>query len=281
MVAKFPLPRSRTILLRVVRVLAVVYGLLIVVLLLLENTLLYPAPKFPEGDWKAPYLNHEEVEFHSADGTKLYGWLVQQHDAPRAVLVSCHGNGDCLGYLGPYLAELRDKYQVTVFAFDYRGYGKSEGSPSEVGILADGHAAQQWVAQRLRMPPSDIVLMGRSRGGGVAVDLAVKNGARGLILQNTPSSMPDAAALIYWFAPVHRLMRNRYDSVSKIGPYQGPVLMSHGTADTLVPMALGRKLFDAVTSKNKRFFEIHNGGHNDPEPPEYEAALNEFLESLP
>lgn len=256
------------------------YCLFLVLLLFLENTLLYPAPRYPQGDWKAPYLGHEEVEFASADGTKLCGWLVE-HPSPQAVVLYCHGNGDCLGYLGPYLFELREKYQLTVFAFDYRGYGKSEGSPSEAGILADGHAAQQWLAQRLNIRPDQIVLMGRSLGGGVAVDLAVKNGARGLILQNTPTSIPDAAARIYWFAPVHLLMRNRYDSVSKIGRYEGPVLMSHGTADTLVPLALGRKLFAAVTSPHKRFFEIDNGGHNDPEPPEYEAALEEFLASLP
>jgi fermentation-respiration switch protein FrsA (DUF1100 family) len=248
--------------------------------LLIENTLLYPAPRYPEGDWTASYLRREEVDFASADGTQLHGWLVE-HDDPQAVLLYCHGNGDCLGYLGPYLQELRDKYRLTVFAFDYRGYGKSRGSPSEAGILADAHAAQRWLAERTGLKPDEIVIMGRSLGGSVAVDLAANNGARGLILQNTPSSMPDAAANLYWFVPVHWLMKNRYDSLAKIGRYQGPVLLSHGTADTLVPIALGRKLFEAVKSENKRFFEIHNGGHNDLEPPEYEEALAEFLAALP
>ena len=123
--------------------------------------------------------------------------------------------------------------------------------------------------------------MGRSLGGGVAVDLAAKNGARGLILQNTPTSMPDAAAYRYWFAPVHWLMKNRYDSLSKIGRYRGPLLMSHGNADTLVPYELGHKLFAAAKSESKRFFAIDGGGHNDPEPPEYDAVLDEFLTSLP
>lgn len=264
---------------RLVRVAALIYGGLIVLLLLLENYLLYPAPKFPAGDWQAPYLGQEEVSFAAADGTPLVGWLVE-HPSPRGVLLYCHGNGDCLGYLGPHLYDLREKHQLTVFAFDYRGYGKSGGSPSEAGILSDGHAAQQWLAARLNMRPDEIVLMGRSLGGGVAVDLAVNNGARGLILQNTPSSIPDAAARIYWFAPVHWLMRNRYDSAAKIGRYQGPVLISHGVDDSLVPLALGRKLFANVTSEHKRFFEIAGGGHNDPEPPEYNAVLSEFLASL-
>src|SRR5262249_21902684 len=179
------------------RTTAVGYCGVLLLLLLLENALLYPAPKFPEGDWKAPFLDHEDVHFTSADGTKLHGWLAE-HSNPRAVLMYCHGNGDCVGYLGPLMQELRDKHQLTVFAFDYRGYGKSEGSPSEAGILADGHAAQVWLAGRTIRKPTDIVLMGRSLGGGVAVDLAAKNGARGLILQNTPTSMPDAAAYMYW-----------------------------------------------------------------------------------
>jgi fermentation-respiration switch protein FrsA (DUF1100 family) len=268
--------------LKVLRMAALIYCVLLLVLLFVENRLLYPAPAYPNpnGDWNATYLPHEDIEFTSADGTKLHGWLVE-HEQPRAVILYCHGNGDCLGYLGWYLKELRDKQRVTIFAFDYRGYAKSEGSPSEAGVIADGHAAQQWVAERMRMKPEEIVLMGRSLGGAVAVDLAATNGARGLILQNTATSIPDAAALIYWFAPVHWLMKNRYDSLSKIGRYQGPVLQSHGKRDTLVPIALGRKLFDAVPSTHKRFFVIDNGGHNDPEPPSYDVALDEFLGSLP
>jgi fermentation-respiration switch protein FrsA (DUF1100 family) len=274
------LPRLPRYGLTALRTTAVSYCGVLLLLLFLENTLLYPAPKCPEGDWEAPYLSREDVDFTSADGTKLHGWFVE-HANPRAVVLYCHGNGDCLGYLGPFLQELRDKHQVSVFAFDYRGYGKSEGTPGEAGILADGDAAQRWVAQRTGRQLSDIVLMGRSLGGGVAVDLAAKNGARGLILQNTPSSMPDAASYMYWFAPVHLMMKNRYDSVSKIGNYAGPILLSHGTADTLVPFALGQKLFNAVKSPAKHFFKIEGGGHNDPEPPEYEAALTSFLVALP
>jgi uncharacterized protein len=268
--------------LRILRLAAVIYCVLLLVLLFLENALLYPAPQFPDprGDWQATYLPHEDVTFASADGTKLNGWLVE-HKQPRAVVLYCHGNGDCLGYLGWYLKELRDRQRVTVFAFDYRGYAKSEGTPSEEGLIADGHAAQKWLAERLNMKLDQIVLMGRSLGGCVAVDMAANNGARGLILQNTTTSIPDAAAMIYWFAPVQWLMKNRYDSLSKIGRYHGPVLMSHSADDTLIPIALGQKLFDAVPNAKKRFVSFTNGGHNDAEPPSYDTALDEFLESLP
>jgi fermentation-respiration switch protein FrsA (DUF1100 family) len=248
-------------------------------LLFLENTLLYPAPKYPAGDWQATFLPHEDVHFASADGTKLHGWLVE-HPEARAAVLYCHGNGDCVGYLGPYLQELRDQQRITIFAFDYRGYGRSEGSPGEQGILEDSHAAQLWLAERLKIKPADVVLMGRSLGGGVAVDLAARNGARGLILQSTFTSMPDAAACHYPWAPVHWLMKNRYDSLTKIKQYSGPLLASHGDCDDLVPLDLGRKLFDAAPGA-KQFFEVPGCNHNDAEPPEYNEALDQFLDTLP
>lgn len=260
------------------RIVAVSYLLVLLLLLFLENTLVYPAPKYPEGDWDASYLPHEDVWFHSADGTKLHGWLVE-HPEPRAAILYCHGNGDCVGYLGPYLQQLRDNHQVTIFAFDYRGYGRSEGAPGEAGILQDGHAAQMWLAERLNIHPSDVVLMGRSLGGGVAVDLAAKNGARGLILQSTFTSLPDAAAVLYPWAPVGWLMKNRYDSLSKISGCNCPILVSHGQTDNLVPYSHSRQLFEAAPGP-KTFVDL-DGGHNDEESAEYYLALDRFLHNLP
>lgn len=257
---------------------AVVYLVILLVLLLLENAMLYPAPKYPDGDWEATWLEHEDVEFVSEDGTRLHGWYVP-HPQPRAVMLYAHGNGEHVAYLGPYLKELRDRQKLSVFAFDYRGYGRSEGKPSEAGILADGHAAQLWLAERTGKKPNEIVLMGRSLGGGVVVDLAAKNGARGLILQNTFTSLPDAAARLYRWAPVRLLMKNRYDSLSKICNYPGPVLISHGTADELVPYELGQRLFEACPGR-KEFFSIEGGGHNTAEKTDYDDVLDRFLDSL-
>ncbi len=263
---------------RIVRLLAVAYLLVLLLLLLLENTLIYPAPKYPLGDWEADYFDHEDVCFTSADGTKLHGWLVE-HPEPRAVVLYAHGNGENVAYLGPYLKQLSEELRLTIFAFDYRGYGRSEGSPSEQGILEDAAAAHTWLAQRTSLPANQIVLMGRSLGGGVAIDLAAKNGARGLIVQNTFTSLPDAAAWHYPWAPVRWLMRNRYDSLSKIVRYEGPLLASHGTADEVVPFALGQKLFAAAPGR-KKFFTIEGRGHNDPEPREYYRVLHRWLDSL-
>ena len=265
--------------LRVLRGVAVAYCLVLLLLLWLENSLLYPAPVYPAGDWEAEYLPHEDVYFNSADGTKLHGWYVE-HPQPRAIILYAHGNGEHVAYLGPYLKEMRDERQVSIFAFDYRGYGRSEGAPEEQGILADGYAAQQWLTKRSGLRPDELVLMGRSLGGGVVVDLASKSGARGLVLQNTFTSVPDAAAYLYPWAPVRWLMKNRYDSLSKINNYSGPLLISHGTADTLVPIALSRRLYEAASGR-KEFYVIEGGDHNALEPAEYAVALDRFLDSLP
>jgi hypothetical protein len=263
---------------RIVRLVAVVYLLVLLLLLLLENTLIYPAPKYPLGDWEADYFEHEDVWFTSADGTKLHGWLVE-HPEPRAVVLYAHGNGENVAYLGPYLKQLSEELRLTILAFDYRGYGRSEGSPGEQGILEDAAAAHAWLAQRTGLPANQIVLMGRSLGGAVAIDLAASSGARGLIVQNTFTSLPEAAAWHYPWAPVRWLMRNRYDSLAKIARYEGPLLASHGTADEVVPFALGQKLFAAAPGR-KEFFRIEGRGHNDPEPREYYRVLDRWLDSL-
>jgi uncharacterized protein len=249
------------------------------VLLTLENSLLYPCPKYPAGDWLATYLPHEDVFFASADGTRLHGWFIE-HPTPQAVVLYLHGNGDHVAFLGPYLKILRDELRLSLFAIDYRGWGRSEGRPAEAGIMADARAAHDWLLNRTGLSAAQVVLFGRSLGGGVAVDLAAERGARGIVLQNTFTNIPDVAARLFPWIPVRLLMTNRYDSLSKIGQYEGPAFFSHGTDDTLVPYELGRKLYDA-TPGPKEFFVIAGGGHNSPEPPEYYGELDRWLSTLP
>ena len=146
--------------LRGLKIAAVAYCLVLLVLLYLENMLVYPAPRYPEGDWQATWLEHEDVYFNSADGTKLHGWYIE-HPQPKAVVLYCHGNGTHVAYMAEFLAEMRDKFQVSIFAFDYRGYGRSEGKPAEKGILEDADAAQEWLAKRAGIETKDVVLMGR------------------------------------------------------------------------------------------------------------------------
>lgn len=248
-----------------------------------EESLLFHPARYPDGDWHPPGVEFEDAWFTSVDGVRLHGWYVP-HPNPRAVVLFCHGNAGNLTDRAATLRLLHDRVGVSVMIFDYRGYGRSEGTPSEAGILADGRAARAWLARRVNIPESEIVLMGRSLGGAVAVDLAADGGARALVLESTFSSVPDVAAahvpvLPASVVPARLLMRTRLDSAAKIGRYRGPLLESHGDADTVVPYKLGRRLFEAA-NEPKRFITLPGADHNDPPPTAYYQTLAAFLAGL-
>ena len=264
---------------RLLTIVVVFYLMVIVLMIFLENFLVYPGATFGGGDWQPTGMEYEDAFFASDDGTQLHGWYCE-HSSARAHVLLCHGNGENVAQMRPFLDELRAEYQISVFAFDYRGYGRSEGKPHEAGVIADGHAAQAWLAQRAGIEPDQVVILGRSLGGGVAVDLAARNGARGLVLERTFTSLPDAAARLYPWIPVRLLMRNKFDSLSKMSQYAGPLLQSHGTSDTIVPFDLGQQLFAASPSDRKHFVAMPGVGHNGPSTFEYLAALQEFFQAL-
>jgi uncharacterized protein len=265
---------------RVARVPLIAYLIVVVMIAAFERWLVYPAPPPNGADWVAADLPHEDVYFDAADGTVLNGWFVE-HPAPRAVVLFAHGNGEHVARLAPTLRMLRDRAGVTVFAWDYRGYGRSQGKPSEKNLLADARIAQLWLAHRAGVRSEDIVLYGRSLGGAVAVGLAAEHPVRGMVLERTFASMVDTAAFHFPWLPVRWLMRNKYPSAERIAAYQGPLLQSHGTADRIVPFEMGKRLFDAAPSTTKRFYVVEDGDHNGPQPDAYYDALGEFLDSLP
>jgi aldose 1-epimerase len=164
---------------------------------------------------------------------------------------------------------------ASVLIFDYRGYGRSQGTPSEPGIMADARAARTWLAARAGLSENQIVLLGESIGCAVAVDLAA-DGARALVLQNAFSTLPDVAAHHYPCLPVRWLMRTRLDCLGKIGGYHGPLLQSHAERDSIVPIQLGRRLFEAA-HEPKQFLVIAHRDHNDSLPPDYYHELAAFL----
>jgi uncharacterized protein len=155
----------------------------------IEKSLVFAPSPYPAGDWQPAGLAFEDAFFTAADGSRLHGWYVP-HTQPRAVVLFCHGNAGNVALWADVLRILHDRMGVTAMGFDYRGYGRSEGTPSETGVLADGRAARTWLAHRAGIPEKQVVLMGRSLGGAVAVDLAA-DGARGLVLESTFTSMPE------------------------------------------------------------------------------------------
>src|SRR5262249_30905744 len=188
-------------------------------------------------------LAHEDAWFQAEDGTRLHGWFCPAANA-RAVVLYTHGNvGNVTGC--KWAARLlQEKLGVSVLVFDYRGYGRSEGTPTEAGILADARAARRWLAARTGMAERDVVLLGRSLGGAVAVDLAARDGARGLILENTFTSVPEVAGRKVWPLPVGSVMSVRLDSLSKIGSDHRPLPATPRGPGRGVPFAPGQRPFE-------------------------------------
>ena len=246
---------------------------------MIERSLVYPRPSRERGDWRPRSLRPQNVWFRSGDNTKLHGWYVPHPEAQRLVVYS-HGNGEHVADQASVVVRLQRHLHATVFVYDYRGYGRSRGKPFERGCVADGMAAQRWLAEREGVSNEDIIMMGRSLGGGVSVAAAAEQGARALVLEATFSRMTDAAAKQYPWLPVRVFMRNRYNSMKRIQKYTGPTFQSHGTADEMVPISLAKMLFESSPSEMKQFYDVNFARHNDTPPPAYYAALAAFLDRV-
>ena len=261
---------------RLFRCVLVAYLVVLLAMMLFENYLIYFPKKFSEADtnWSPVSPSPIDVEFQSADGTNLHGWFLS-HPKSQAVVLYAHGNAGNIADRIQIMRKIYDQ-EVSIMFFDYRGYGKSEGRPNENGLKADARAARAWLAKKTGIKEEEIVLMGRSLGGGVMVELAAKDGAAGLILESTFTSLPDVAQKIYPWLPVKLLMRNRFDSESVITQYQGPLLQSHSKTDEIIAYDFGKKLFEKATTKDKQFIEI-TGGHNESPAESYYKKLKTFL----
>jgi fermentation-respiration switch protein FrsA (DUF1100 family) len=258
---------------------AVGYVGFVLMLLGLENTLLYH-PVSAARDWMpSPVLETEDVELTCADGTRIHAWWCPAKNSDLALLY-CHGNAGNLSHRGTSVVQLRDHLNTSVLIIDYPGYGKSEGSPSEQGCYHAADSAYQWLAETKQYSPKKIILYGGSLGGGVATDLASRQDHRALVLVKTYTSVPDAACDIYWWLPVpiRPLMTNRFESLTKIASCQRPVFIAHGTADEMIPFDHGKKLFEAA-NEPKRFLAMEGNRHNDSLPEMFFTSLNEFLKS--
>src|SRR5262249_52693319 len=253
------------------------YGGILLVLVFLENWFVYHPTKANK-DWREPPDSRiQNVELTTIDGTRIHAWWLPRDGAKEALLY-CHGNAGNLSHPGNAMVGLGKTLGVSVLIFDYPGYGKSEGRPSETGCYAAGEAAYDWLAQKVA--PQRILLYGGSLGGGVAVELASRKPHRALILLKTFTSLPDVGQRQFRIIPVRWLMRNRFDNLAKIGKCRRPVFFGHGTTDTVVPYALGQRLYEAA-NEPKRFFSMPGVDHNDPVPVALYTELAQFLKDNP
>lgn len=225
-------------------------------------------------------LTYEDVRFTTADGVQLHGWFVP--GPGPATLLWTHGNAGNISHRVDNIAGLHRNVGANVFIFDYRGYGSSGGSPSEHGTYLDAEAALEALRGRPDVDPEQVVYFGRSLGAAVAVELALRHSPRGLILEGAFTSVPEMARHAYPFLPVWPLLQTRYDSLSKLGRIQVPVLVIHAERDEVVPFEMGRRLFEAAREP-KRFFPVRGAHHNDTfivGGDDYYAAIRTFLQGL-
>mgnify|MGYP003586132247 CR=1 FL=1 len=240
------------------------------------RNLYYPARELQDTPADAG-LEYEDVAFVAEDGVALHGWWIPCEKACGTVL-HCHGNAGNIGDR-VYLAADLHRLGVNVFLFDYRGYGRSRGIPTEQGTYRDARAAYEVVRARYRDaedPP--VIAHGQSLGGVVAIQLALDKRVRGVVVESVLPSTIELGARLYPWLPVRWFCGFRYDAISKAAKLGGPKLFAHSRDDEMIPYDLARKVFDAAPEP-KRFVELA-GGHNDAgwsATPEYWKALEEFV----
>lgn len=223
----------------------------------------------------------EDVWFKAKDGVELNGWFfpatTNSSRASLAVLL-CHGNAGNIGHRLEMCQALLDS-GVSVFVFDYRGYGRSHGRPTEEGTYLDAQAAHQWL-QHKGFAATNIIAYGESLGGGVAGELAMRETLGGLILQSTFCSVPDIGAELFPWLPVRLMSTIKYETCKKLPRLRIPVLIMHSRVDGLIGFHHAQKNF-ALANEPKLFWEI-NGDHNDPvsEPKHFTEGIKKFLEMV-
>jgi fermentation-respiration switch protein FrsA (DUF1100 family) len=222
-------------------------------------------------------LPYEDVAIHTEDGETLHAWWVPAARASGTVL-HFHGNAGNISHRIDYARMFRGLGYNTLLV-DYRGYGKSTGSPSEQGTYKDAAASRHWLTEKRGLSDRDIVVFGESLGGAVACWLAARHAPRALVLASTFTSVPDLGAEVYGFLPVRLMSRFQYNTRECVGKVDAPVLVVHSPRDDIVPYAHGQRIY-AAAREPKGFLEIA-GGHNDGfvfMRPEWVKAVGEFLE---
>ena len=208
----------------------------------------------------SPVAYRELVELTTRDGVRLDGVALRaESPSPYWILFCPPAAGTIHGRLQSQLYDLQT-LGYNVFAFDYRGFGRNRGRPTESGVYEDGLAAYHYLVDAMGVEPSRVILAGRSLGAAVAVELGTKVRSAGLLLLSTLDSVPAAAARFYPWAPVNWLASLRFDSAAKARRVHGPVLMVHGIHDQLIPIVVARALFKALPEP-KLMVET-SGSHN-------------------
>jgi uncharacterized protein len=264
---------------RLLGYLALGYVGILLVLLALENWFIYH-PVTAAQSWVEPTDPViKDVYFDLPTGERLHAWWLPRPGAERAMLY-CHGNAGNLSHRAAGLGRWADTLDCSILIFDYPGYGRSTGSPTERSCYAAGEAAWTWLTTGQHVDPGNVVLVGASLGGAVATDLAREHGCRALVLIKAFTSIPDMAYSRFPWLPARYFVRHRFDNLSKLPFIRRPVFIAHGTADGVIPFRHGERLFQAANDP-KEFMAIPENDHNDKLPDEMFDRLRRFVDSHP
>jgi fermentation-respiration switch protein FrsA (DUF1100 family) len=266
-------------LITIILAVAAFYALLVLLLFVMQSRLIYH-PEIGRDVTTTPRaigLAYEDVWLDAGDGVRLHGWFVGRTD-PKGVALILHGNAGSIALRLDWLRMFHD-LGYAVFIVDYRGYGRSNGTPSEQGTYDDARLAWEHLTQARGFGARDIVLLGESLGGPIAAHLAARESPRALILHSTFTSVPDVAAQLYRFLPVRWISRLDYDTRAHLRKVRSPVLIAHSRDDEIITYSHGQTLY-AAAPEPKALIEL-SGGHNEGfifRRREWVAALTQFLE---
>ena len=239
---------------------AAVFGLLLGLLMLFETKLIFFPAKYPDGQWAfMERVGAEDVWLTTGDNVRIHAaWL--QSGEPGPAVLFFHGNAGNLSGRLPFMAAIQEELGCSVLIVDYRGYGKSDGSPSEQGLYSDADAALAWLSNK-GFAPERVLVWGNSLGGGVATELATRHDVGALVLSSTFTSIPDMAKRSFPFIP-SGLVRTQFDNLGKVGRISAAIVIVHSRQDALIPYQMAEQLTE-VASPGTQLVLLDGPDHNE------------------
>ncbi|UCE67205.1 MAG: alpha/beta hydrolase [Candidatus Zixiibacteriota bacterium] len=268
-----------TILRNVIILIALVYILIILLLFFFQSRLVFFPRKEIIMTPDLTGLAYEDIYFITEDRVELNGWFIPS-DSVRAVILFCHGNAGNISHRMETIKLFND-LDLSVFIFDYRGFGGSAGRPSENGTYIDADAAWIYLTEKRNIDPRNIIVFGRSLGGAVAANLASERSVGGVIVESSFTSINDLGSEIYPFLPVRLLSRFEYNALEKIQKVQCPKLIIHSRDDEMISFKHGERLYEAA-GESKEFLEL-SGTHNEGfllNSERYKSKIDSFLNQI-
>ena len=231
--------------------LIIAYIVLIIFIYFYQRNLLYhPSENNYQND--KIQFKYDEIFIKVDEEIQLKSWIIKKDFKKLKTLVIFHGNA---GHLSNRIYKLNELYKldINILLISWRGFSGNKGSPTENNLYSDAKASINWLNEQ-GVNNGQIILYGESLGSGVAVELGKENNFNSIILESPFTSIENSAKIYYPYLPVRLLLKDRYDSISKIKTIKSPIMIMHGEKDDVVPFSMGKKLFEKANSPKHSYF---------------------------